>query len=83
MSSTQMILRIDEKVKGRLDRLARMEGKTTSKMLRELIEQYIEERDIAPYIDGLWDKIGAKLSAKGATAEGVGEAVKTVRSRRK
>jgi len=45
--STQMIIRIDDEVKNRLNKLARLEGKTTSAMVRELIEKYIKERDIS------------------------------------
>ena len=83
MASTQMIVRIDGKVKSRLDKLARMEGKSTSKMVRDLIEQYIGERDIGSYIDGLWDKIGKKLSAKGLTSANIGKAVETARNNRR
>ncbi len=33
--TTQMIIRIDSETKTRLNRLARVEGKTTSQMVRE------------------------------------------------
>ncbi len=44
--TTQMIVRIDREVKQRFSKLARVEGKTWSQMMRELIEDYIKERDI-------------------------------------
>jgi len=61
----QMIVRIDTELKERLRRLARAEGKTTSQMVRELVRDYVKERDIGAYIDGLWDRIGGKLTARG------------------
>jgi predicted DNA-binding protein len=61
--TTQMIIRIDSKMKNRLNKLARVEGKTTSQMVMELIKDYIKEKDIGGYIDNLWDRIGGKLRA--------------------
>jgi predicted transcriptional regulator len=63
--SDHMLIRIDADLKARLARLARAEGKTTSRMVRELIRNYVKERDIGAYVDGLWDRIGAKLKASG------------------
>lgn len=74
--TTQMIIRIDEGVKNRLNRLARLEGKTISEIVRELIEERIKERDIGTYVDDLWDRIGRKLKSKGVTSTTIGKAVK-------
>lgn len=79
--STQMIIRIDDKVKNRLNKLARIEGKTMSEMVRELIEEYIKERDIGTYIDDLWDRIGRKLKSKGVTPATINRAVKASRKK--
>lgn len=78
-----MIVRIDAEIKNRLNDLARIERKTTSQVVRELIEEHIKERDISSYVDGLWDRIGVKLKAKGVTQEKIGKAVKDVRKRQK
>ncbi|MBE3126367.1 MAG: hypothetical protein IMZ57_12025 [Acidobacteria bacterium] len=48
-------------------------------MVRELIRDYVKERDITAYIDGLWDRIGNKLAARGIRASIVGEAVAKAR----
>ena len=77
--STQMIIRIDDEVKNRLSKLARLEGKTTSEMVRELIEEYIKERDISAYIDDLWNRTGKKLKSKGVTPATINKAVKETR----
>jgi len=76
-----MIIRIDEEVKNRLNKLARIEGKTTSGMVRELIEKYIEEHDIGAYIDDLWNRIGKKLKSKGVTSATINKAVKAARKK--
>jgi len=80
--SDQLLIRIDADLKKRFDRLARAEGKTTSLMVRELISDYIKERDIGAYIDGLWDRIGKKLAARGIRPAAVNRAVAETRKRR-
>ena len=77
--STQMIIRIDDEVKNRLSKLARLEGKTTSEMVRELIEEYIKERDISAYIDDLWNRTGKQLKSKGVTPATINKAIKETR----
>ena len=77
--TTQMIIRINPDVKERLNRLARIEGKTSSQMVRELIEDYIRERDISVYIDDLWDRVGKKLRSKGIRPRNIDRAIKEVR----
>jgi predicted DNA-binding protein len=80
--TTQMIVRIDPEVKGKLAKLARMEGKTTSQMVRELIEDYTKERDIGTYIDDLWGRIGGKLKSKRVRQKDIDKAIKEVRKSR-
>lgn len=77
--SPQMLIRIDDEVKNRLNKLARLEGKTTSEMVRELIEERIKERDIGAYVDDLWNRIGKKLKSKGATPAAIEKAIKASR----
>lgn len=79
---TQMIIRMDPELKDKLSRLARTEGKTTSQMVRELIENYIKEHDISSYIDNLWGRVGKKLKSKGVTPTNVDKAIKDVRKKR-
>ena len=77
--STQMLIRIDDEVKNRLNKLARLEGKTTSEMVRELIEERIKERDIGAYVDDLWNRIGKKLKSKGVTSAVIEKAINASR----
>ncbi len=80
--TTQMIIRIDFEMKNRLNKLARVEGKTTSQMVRDLIEDYIREKDIGTYIDNLWDRIGGKLRSKGINQRDINRAIKESRRNR-
>lgn len=79
--TTQMIIRIDPELKEKLSKIARMEGKATSEVIRELIKTYIKERDIETYIDDLWNRVGKKLRSKGTKLEEVEKAIAEVRKR--
>jgi hypothetical protein len=78
---TQMIIRIDPKLKEKLYKLARAEGKPASRMVRELIEEYVKDRDIGGYIDDLWDRIGGKLKSRGIKASDIDNAVRASRKK--
>ena len=74
-----MIIRLDPEIKDRVARLAKVEGKTTSQIVRELLDRYVQERDLAGYIDQVWARIGQKLRRSGATARDVNRAITLVR----
>lgn len=77
--TTQMIIRISPETKEKLAKLAKAEGKTNSQIIRELIDQYIQERDITSYIDDLWTRTGTKLKAKGIAERDVLKAIEEIR----
>lgn len=79
--TTQMVIRIDPELKEKLSKIARMEGKATSEVIRELIKTYIKERDIETYVDDLWNRVGKKLRSKGTKLEEVEKAIAEVRKR--
>lgn len=81
--TTQMIVRIDPEVKERLSKLTKAAGKTTSQMVKELIEDYIKKRDIDTYVDDLWNRIGGKLRSKGIRQRDIDKAIKDVRKKRR
>lgn len=80
---SQMIIRIDPELKEKLYKLARAEGKPASRMVRELIADYVKDRDIGAYIDNLWDRIGKKLESKGVKRTDIGKAVRSSRRARR
>ena len=75
---------IDDLKKERIAQLAKMEGKSVSTVLRELIDSYLKERDISVYIDDLWRRIGKKMKAHGIDSEAkVDKLIHEVRKSRK
>ena len=81
--STQMLIRINEGLKEKLKSLSRREGKTTSQKVRELIENYIKDNDMAPYIDEIWNSIGSKLAEKGVQQSDIEKAAGDVRKKKR
>jgi predicted DNA-binding protein len=71
-----MIIRIDPELKEKLYKLARAEGKPASRMVRELIADYVKDRDIGAYVDDLWDRIGKKLKSRGVKSPEIEKAVR-------
>lgn len=74
-----MIVRIDSDTKKKASALAKAEGKTISQVIRELLENYIRERDMSAYIDDLWTRIGAQLAAAGKGPKNIPNAIEAVR----
>ena len=81
--SKQMIIRLDSETKAKLDKLAKAEGKTVSQVIRELIQNYIQERDMEGYIDDLWSKIGNKLKTHGVKIADIENAIRKSRDLKK
>jgi predicted DNA-binding protein len=78
-----MIIRIDSEIKEKVSKLARQEGKTTSQVVREMIEEYVRERDISSYVDDLWERIGKKLKTRKRKIDDIEEIIKKVRTKKR
>jgi antitoxin component of RelBE/YafQ-DinJ toxin-antitoxin module len=78
--TTQMIVRLDPELKAQMQKLARAEGKTSSQVVRELVENYVTERDMPGAIDQLWDRIGGHLRSRGVKSPDISTAIKEVRA---
>jgi len=76
-----ILINIDEQLKSRFDRTAKMEGKTRSEKIRELMSEYVVERDIRKWIDDIWNGIGTQLKNAGYSQKDVEQAVKKARKR--
>ena len=76
----QLVLRIDDKLKSQFARLAKSGGKTTSELLRELMEKHIKEHDISGYVDELWKRIGNQMKSSGAAAENINDYIAEIRN---
>ncbi|MBW2038053.1 MAG: CopG family transcriptional regulator [Deltaproteobacteria bacterium] len=80
--ATQMIVRIDPELKTKVNSLAKAEGKSVSEVVRELLEDYVRNRDIGSYIDDLWKRIGTKLTSRGFGPEDIQGIIQEVRARK-
>jgi predicted DNA-binding protein len=78
--STQMIVRIDPELKEKAGNLAKAEGRNISEVVRELLENYVKDRDISEYIDGLWERIGIKIKEKGISVSDIDSVISQVRT---
>lgn len=81
--TTQIVIRLDVNVKEKMTQLAQHEGKSASQVIRELIDNYIQQRDIAAYIDDLWDRVGNKLKSRGVTTEDIERTIEKVRAEKR
>lgn len=80
--SSQMLIRINTDIKDRFAKLARIEGKSTSQKVRELMELYVNDRDIGTYVDTLWDRIGKDLKTNKQNMPDVQKAIQEARKPR-
>jgi predicted DNA-binding protein len=78
--STQMIVRIDPELKAKVNNLAKTEGKSISEVVRELLEDYVKDRDIGLYIDDLWKRISNKLTSRGFGPQDIKRVIQEVRT---
>jgi len=79
--TTQMIVRIDPELKNKVNNIAKTEGKSVSAVVRELLEDYVKNRDIGLYIDDLWQRIGDKLISRKIGPKEIQSAIKKVRTK--
>jgi len=77
-----MIVRIDPELKTKVNNLAKTEGKNISEVVRELLEDYVKDRDIGLYIDDLWKRIGTKLESRGFGPKDIGRIIQEVRTKK-
>lgn len=78
----QMVIRINPELKDKVANLAKSEGKSSSQLIRELLEEYVRKRDMGGYVDSLWSRIGERLGESGAGPQDIEDAVKKVRESR-
>lgn len=78
--TAQMIVRIDPNLKNKVSNFAKAEGKNVSEVVRDLLENYVKDRDISAYIDDVWDRIGTKIKANNFGAKDVESVIKKVRA---
>ena len=79
----QLIIRIDEELKSKFSKIARIEGKTASEKIMELVSAYTAENDFATAVDNLWDRISERIESSGFKPEDIDRKIKGTRSGKK
>ena len=79
--ATQMIVRLDPELKAKVNNFAKVEGKSVSEVVRELLEEYVKSREINSYIENLWERIGGKLASSGIGPKDVKRIIRDVRTK--
>ena len=77
--TTQLVVRMDDETKEKLKKLARMESKTASDKIREMVKEYVVQNDLPAIVDDLWVRVSRRLQGQGVTEEDVERAIKDVR----
>ncbi|MFZ5799234.1 MAG: ribbon-helix-helix protein, CopG family [Thermodesulfobacteriota bacterium] len=80
--SSQMILRVPDDLKEKVGRQAKAEGKNVSTLVREVLEEYIRNRDMSSHVDDLWGRIGRNLKARGKGSENIESGIRLVRAKK-
>jgi predicted DNA-binding protein len=80
--TTQFIIRLPDEIKQRFGRVAKTEGKSASQVVRELMETYLAERDVAAHVNSLWSRIGGVMRRAGHSERDVARTVAAVRRAR-
>ena len=77
--TTQMSIRLDSEVKSKITKLAHIEGKRASQVVRELIEKSLRERELGAYVDDLWNRVGKKLTSREVALKDIERTIREVR----
>ncbi len=80
---SQMIIRVNPDTKSKFQKIAMMEGKTASEKIREMMKDYIAQKDFAAAVDRVWDKITAEFKKRKIAKDDIEKAVKEVRASKK
>lgn len=77
----QLTVRIDDDLKGHLQNLARQEGKSTSDVVRSLVQRYVQDRDRGAALRALWEQMRQKAEEAGAGPKDVEDTIESVREK--
>ena len=76
----QLIVRIDKESKEKFSKIVRMEGKSVSEKIREMVDEYIAENDFSAVVDDLWERISKKIQKSGFKEEDIEGVIEKVRA---
>ncbi len=80
---SQLIVRIDPKLKYKASKFAKMENRNLSDVVRNLLEDYVKSRDIGGYIDDLWTRIHKRMESNGIKGSNINDVIAQARKEKK
>lgn len=81
--NTSILIRVDKDKKERFERMARRRGKTTSEVVREMMDEYVERHDMRGYLSKLISDIGEDFKKQGITQADIDRTIKEVRAEKR
>jgi uncharacterized membrane protein YvbJ len=78
--TSQILVRVDNELKEKFQRLSGIERKSVNEKVRELMEEYVKEHNMESAMKNLWDDIGLSMKKKGYKESDVGRMIKRVRT---
>ena len=77
--TTQLVVRMEPELKEQVGRLARAEGRSASEVARDLLADYVRQRDMSAHLDGLWARIRSQLPNQEQDPEQLQQIIRQVR----
>ena len=75
----QLLIRLDQETRDALQKIARSEQRNVSDIMRQLVLDYIKDRDMTSYIDDLWARMGNKMKLHNIDNKRIHKAIQEVR----
>ena len=79
----QMIVRLSSELKAKASALANSEGTDISKLVRKLLENYVQERDLSAHMAAIWQGLGNTLKKSGMKLADVDEEIQAMRKEKR
>jgi len=77
--TTQLVIQVEPDLNEQIGRLARAEGKSASQIAHDLLADYVRQRDMAGYLDGLWTRIRSQLPDRAQDPEYLQQVIRQAR----
>lgn len=78
-----MLVRVDDETKERFERVAKRNGFSVSEVIRDLMKDYIKERDKTAQIGDLWNRMSVQARVSGLTVKDIPRIIKEVRDEKR
>ncbi|MFH1995181.1 MAG: hypothetical protein ABIJ24_05770 [Nitrospinota bacterium] len=78
--ASQILVRVDNELKEKFQRVSGIERKSVNEKLRELMEEYVRDHSMESAMKNLWDDIGRSMKKKKYKESDVEKMIRKVRT---